>query len=117
MSRELKFRAWDKVDNKMVEVDNLDFASGYVNLTQRTHNYELMQYTDLLDEHGIEIFEGDVVKVCDSLTEEPNDIIREVFFENGFFGITGRDNKKDWLCAWNIIKVIGNKYSNPELLK
>ncbi|MBN1046204.1 hypothetical protein DVW08_12715 [Clostridium botulinum] len=104
MSREIKFRAWNKLRNQM----EYDVYKEYNNL---------MQYTGLKDKNGIEIYEGDIIKYSHNYTGE---IMREVVFKYGSYGIEGT-TKGTHIIFGNILEsereVIGNIYKNPELLK
>lgn len=116
--REIKFRAWDNVDKKMVVVNCLNwrYPSGLeVNNTNVSLPNYLMQYIGLKDKNGKEIYEGDIIKCKDRCGEYSGELYNEVV-----------DDMCDWLCnygyasqellSYDEIEVIGNIYENPELL-
>lgn len=86
MSREIKFRAFNKQDSKM----HNDIESTYdweFMPTDTCENKEwvLMQYTGLNDKNGKEIYEGDIIK---KMIDE-NEWIFEVKFGQGAFVFRG----------------------------
>jgi uncharacterized phage protein (TIGR01671 family) len=117
--REIKFRAWDKKEKVMrtvsllntsymgTEYQTIYFESGpYRHLSE----IELMQYTGLKDKNGVEIYEGDIIRLSDAL--EPN--IETVCFEDGAFRASVHHEIFDTLQSYEV-EVIGNIYKNPEL--
>lgn len=114
--REIKFRCWDKLDNKIEYFTFIDMLSEVTrpSIHPGSLDWELMQYTGLKDKNGKEIYECDIVKHTDC-------DIGKVIFENGCFVVEERKNK--FLCyslsdgSDPYCEVIGNIYENPELLK
>lgn len=117
MNREIKFRAWDEVSEKMLNWnDFLDTNMKNTFIAPESTGLILMQYTGLHDKNGKEIYEGDIVKYRDSRRQH----IEKVIFDKGCFyagmhwGSSTRVAPK--LINTRITEVIGNVYDNPELL-
>ena len=61
MKREIKFRAWDKENKKMAQVSKIDFGPGGIKYL--VDDSVLLEYTELKDKNGREIYESDILKV------------------------------------------------------
>lgn len=77
-----------------------------------------MQFTGVISNIGISIFEGDIVRVDeyyegDHLVKE---FIGEVVFDLGEFYIRTRADKYSYCEISRPLDVLGNIYDNPELL-
>ena len=115
--RIIKFRAWDKVDQRIVSWDDLTDKYTTVWALCDGNDYIPMQFTGLLDQNGKEIFEGDIVKYSGTVSApnsnygKPFEEISKVFFSSGQF---------EPVCHWGFYglegEVIGNVYENPDLL-
>ena len=61
----IKFRVWDKEENKMISGDSFAFEE-YVPLNDLFHNnskqFIFMQYTGAYDIYGKDIYEGDIIR-------------------------------------------------------
>ncbi len=119
MTREIKFRAWGKTDNRIKDWKQI-LKCGFENILINDSFYELMQFTGLKDKNGKEIFEGDIVEFRYWEEGERLQDIMVVEFEDGSFnawnkkGLNIGDFKNE--IANERIEVIGNKFENPELL-
>lgn len=128
MSREIRFRAWDKIRNIMVGVSQIDFHSCDGSRPYRVHVWTapdatlfiercvLMQFTGLKDKTGKEIFEGDIIEYKDSLNGRARYKVHHELKQmnsSGMFNCIIRE------CGFTIpenCEVIGNAFENPELL-
>jgi len=135
--REIKFRAWDKADNRMLSIEEINFISRKArgvyhntstdcgNYFEKFNNLELMQYTGLKDKNKEEIYEGDIVAVEHGTGMHGFKSTRykvfncPVIFLNGQFQYSWPKDYGNYRFGLNLEKsiVIGNIYQNPELLK
>ena len=109
--RPIKFRAWD--GEKMVWPASFNFndqTAYWKENSMYAQSKTVMQFTGLVDKHGVEIYEGDIIRVHDVLAGEQR--IKEVKWYSEFT-----------YSGWNIAKsyepeceVIGNVHENPELM-
>ena len=118
--REIKFRAWDKENEEMYDVAMIDVETGEVAYTDHPTGYnadalleqvELMQYTGLKDKNGKEIYEGDILKDCD--TRE----IKTVIWHKNCFILRDTKGFYQWTYFEDEHEVIGNIYENSDLLE
>lgn len=118
------FRAWDKLNNEMYVVEQINFdcgefesiGYGITNL-RGADEIELMQSTGLKDKNGEEIFEGDIVDY-----KGRKAVIK---WHGSYASFIYRfvDELKERVSEWHPLflayyhfEVIGNIYENKELL-
>ena len=116
--REIKFRAWDKINKDMFNVESINFQERRVYKdTVSYRNFEdidLMQCTGLKDKNNKEIYEGNIIflhgrkyKVIFK-TEGARFILKDEFFEMDI-PFTNNNNER--------MEIIGNIYESSELME
>ena len=116
MSREIKFRIWDKINRMWLRCFNVNlFDIGDL------PNVELMQYTGVKDKNGKEIYEGDIVKYKFPYDTRLKHISPVKFLETevsfGIKDIYGNEIPLYTISANNYFEVVGNIYENKNLLE
>lgn len=119
--RLLKFRAWNTTNKEMSKPFNLfkdvgtDYDGALLLVNEKKNFYLdgnsliLMQFTGIKDRNEKEIYEGDILKLSDLVTEEI--IFREgQFLPKYCLPHESADSMRDG-------EVVGNIYQNPELKK
>ena len=114
--KEIKFRAWDKKKNTWLNMDkyaiNPDGGLGLLYcgdqdfIIEDNVEAEIMQYTGLKDKNGIEIYEGDIIKINNTGFYETLVVEWDYIVLSALMNLYSRDAKE----------IIGNIYENKELL-
>ncbi|HEL1643071.1 TPA: hypothetical protein TXL68_001947 [Streptococcus suis] len=113
-----KFRAWDKIRNRISEVERIYIDTKGVRLRDENGEYWrrfddviLMQSTGVFDKNGKEIFEGDVVNIF-------GEKLSKIYYSDGAFCVDiliGGTPLHAFLSEQ--LEIIGNIHRNPELME
>lgn len=139
-----KFKAWHKNQERMIlpestsmwdkyflsiggksvtEGDSGSLRSPEPYFPANADYVEFLLYSELIDSSGINICEGDIVKILKQEPREGNVLmfyeakICSIIYENGCFFVTDNERLKEMLFEVSTkLMVIGNIYETPELL-
>lgn len=125
-NREIKFKAFIKWAKIILEVETIDFERKRIYCkTEKEkpnpcdfYNFDdviLMQYADIKDKNGVEIYEGYILKTN-------KNIFKIEWSKQDFCFIFWVETLQEYMSLPFLIglkdfEVIGNIYENPELLK
>ena len=120
-TRTIKFRYWNDVTKQMVNNPSMPYKEGWtIEQLFSDRGWVWMQFTGLLDRHGVEIYEGDILR---NTTIKPQ--LVEIYATDDIIGAFGwgfkfrrlpNDPDMTWRMEMDKVEVIGNIYETPELL-
>lgn len=124
MSREIKFRIWDKICDRFFNNDYnypvIITNSGKIGILVDDFNFEefkkdelknivISEYTGLKDKNEKEIYDGDI------LFESFGERYYKVVFENGSYRAEFEEYSLDLIDVAHCCEIVGNIFENPEL--
>jgi uncharacterized phage protein (TIGR01671 family) len=141
--REIKFRAWDErqklmhYDFEFIRSGTSENGSDWIvfksdknKLSDEPHPFNnpffeqqlnIMQFTGLKDEEGVEIFEGDIIETIEQTMSQGDVLVKGhvIFDQDGCWSLDFPDYGTTTGIGVFIdmgMKVIGNIYETPQLL-
>lgn len=129
--RPIKFRAWDKHKKELIPsvtvlapvYNQSDRYSGHEIYISQSGDYEIMQFTGLKDKAGVEVYEGDILKLCEEDWSDYADLIQKVEWIPRWAsfdlnpGTDGEYSSIIEIQENGSFEVIGNIHQHPELLE
>lgn len=145
--REIKFRAWDEKrevmhqefnfiqshgdgHNWIVPIKHLsdptwmeDIENSIQEMPHERRQFKLMQYTGLKDKNGVEIYEGDILAICDDLRltsvveyKHCGFVMKHTKHSARKRFINGHNEEPIFHNSEIALTVVGNIHENKELL-
>jgi len=124
--REIKFRYWDLLDGKLKyvtpqyqSITSVGVGGQYITIP--LDDIVLMQHTGFKDRNGVEIYEGDILRVTDeadevnALNSDTGIGVVEWLNKWGFWNISNIENGLGDILNWGHVEVIGNIYEYKDL--
>lgn len=132
--RKIKFRGLSTVSGEWIYGDLIQRTTDFIfpSGVYTTKIYEYLieirpetkgQYTGLKDVNGIEIYEGDIVRITNNFQENEVDYNAQIIFKDGgFCAIDGTEDnygvRRYRLLDYGLeLEVIGNVHDIPEVLQ
>ena len=125
--RQVKFRAWDKVNKKMHYDVGVLGGVVYVDFNgnkeyEEVSGHVLMEYTGLKDKDGKEIYNGDILKLKEEVYRSNKlitvDVYKRVFYHKRFGQYLLKDDigYVEHITHAKVGNVVGNIFENVELI-
>lgn len=109
--REIKFRAWDKLNNNyyynVQDIHDGIISDSFGNILEN-EGFIVEEYTGIKDANSVEIYENDLVKVISQYWGQLGNIYKVEFYRGAFIARNPLYDMRE------SIKVIGNTHQQPE---
>lgn len=117
MSREIKFRFWNKDEKKFIYPKDSRIMGTFISMASfKAFDCEIEQFTGLKDKNGKEIYEGDICRAFKANSYLDGKYIVEWCDKKGRWKYKG--NSYQIGSSGNLkCEVIGNIHENPNLIK
>lgn len=106
MSREIKFRIWDKKSGMWLN----RFNANLLNIGDLS-NVEINQYTNFKDSEGYEIYEKDIV------WNEYDEEYQVIIYDEGEYKLKGETSVQNLWESLDYIDIRGNVYEDLEIIE